>query len=58
MRRGDMRSLMIRYLSVVPLLISALAGAAPVIGAARAIDGDSLMVSDQEVRLFGMTPRS
>ena len=54
MRRGDMRSLMIRYLSVVPLLISASAGAAPVIGTARAIDGDSLMVSDQEVRLFGI----
>ena len=47
--------LMTRCLSLVLLLLaSASASAAPLSGIGRSIDGDSLMVGQQEVRLFGI----
>src|SRR5688500_3425569 len=46
---------MTRYFHIVLLPIaSASAAAAPFSGIGRSIDGDSLMVGQQEVRLFGI----
>jgi len=45
---------MSRRLSLMLLLLSAPAAAAPVSGVGRSIDGDSLTVGDTEVRLYGI----
>ena len=46
---------MIRYFPLLLLFpLSAAAGAAPLSGLGRSIDGDSLMVGATEVRLFGI----
>lgn len=45
---------MTKYLVLILLPIAATSAAAPLSGIGRSIDGDSLMVGQQEVRLFGI----
>src|SRR5688572_28446933 len=45
---------MLRFLPFALLPLTAMAAAAPLSGMGRSIDGDSLMVGEREVRLFGI----